>query len=406
MLNAILKGTKRPYFFLIFLFLAASLTGEYDPPAIYLTWQHSPQTTMTVQWITNNDRHEDLVEYQRVGENEWKRVMGFHRPMPEKYPFLIHHAEIIGLLPDTDYRFRTSPDALSYKFRTMPEKLTKPIRFVVGGDIYHDGIEILEKMNRQVAHLNPMFVIAGGDLAYNDTSSSTMPKVMPRWMDLLISWKKQLVTPEGRLIPILPVIGNHDVKGKFGKTPAEAPFFYSLFAMPGIQGYNVLDFGDYMSIVLLDSGHTHPIPGLQAKWLQSALEQRQSIPHKFAVYHVAAFPSVRDFDGKCKPEIRKSWVPLFEQYGVSAVFEHHDHAYKRTHPLLNGKVNPKGVLYIGDGAWGVEEPRKPKSPSKVWYLARTISSRNVVLVTIHDNIHHFFAFDEKGNIIDEFINKK
>jgi hypothetical protein len=283
----------------------------------------------------------------------------------------------------------------------MPDKATIPIRFVVGGDIYHDGYDLLTKMNRQVAKLNPMFILAGGDLAYNKERRGNGPG-MPRWLEWLIAWKNQLVTSDGRLIPIVPVIGNHDVKGGFDRTPAEAPFFYSLFAMPGLQGYNVLDFGDYMSIVLLDSGHTHPIAGLQTMWLYKTLETRKAVPHKFALYHVAAFPSVRRFDGQCKPEIRKNWVPLFEQFGVKTAFEHHDHAYKRTWPMKEGKVDPKGVIFMGDGGWAVEKIRTPKRPDKTWYLAKSAAARNAIMVSIHDNTYHYLAYDDNGDIIDEY----
>lgn len=104
-----------------------------------------------------------------------------------------------------------------------------------------------------------------------------------------------MVTTDGRLIPLIPVIGNHDVKRRFRRTPADALFFYTLFAMPGIQGYNVLDFGNYMSLFLLDSGHTHPIKGKQTEWLRESLKQRKNVPYKFPIYHVAAFPSVRKY---------------------------------------------------------------------------------------------------------------
>jgi hypothetical protein len=54
--------------------------------------------------------------------------------------------------------------------------------------------------------------------------------------------------------------------------------------MTGYQGNNVLDFGSYLSIILLDSQHTHPIEGAQTHWLFHTLEKRQHIPHKFALY--------------------------------------------------------------------------------------------------------------------------
>lgn len=373
--------------------------GEYDPVALYLTWQRQPDTTMTIQWISEASRHDDLVEYQRLGESHWKSAKGSHAPMPEKYPFLIHRLELAHLLPDSDYRFRIGPDGVIYKFRTMPSAMTSPIRFVVGGDIYRDGWDLLEKMNKQAARLDPMFVLVGGDLAYNEKGPNIY-KHAPRWLEWLIAWKKQMVTSQGRLIPILAAIGNHDVKKRHSHVPESAPFFYALFP---VTGFSVLDFGSYLSLFLLDSGHTHPIDGAQTEWLEKALKARQSVSHKIAIYHVPAYPSVRDFHNDDSAAIRKYWVPLFEKLHLDTAFENHDHAYKRTWPILNGKKDPSGVLYLGDGGWAVAKPRPTRNPSKTWYLANAKASRNFVLAILHGQTRHFIAFDDEGNIIDETV---
>lgn len=385
--------------FLIFcLLLAAPLFAEYDPIAVYLTWQRAPDTTMTIQWISKTDRKEGLVDYQRVGESCWKQAQGQQAPMPEKYPYLIHGVELTQLLPDTDYRFRIGSDGVIYLFRTMPSTQTRPIRFVVGGDIYQDSWELLEQMNRHVALLDPLFVLVGGDLVYNDRKAN-LSKDMPRWLEWLIAWKQQMVTPAGRLIPIIPAIGNHDVE----KKRKSAPYFYALFPMPGPQGYNVLDFGKYLSVILLDTGHTQPIAGAQTEWLQKTLEERKQVPHKLALYHVPAYPCVRDYHNSESATVRKYWVPLFDQLGLQMAFENHDHAYKRTWPLRGGKVDPAGVLYLGDGGWAVKKARVPRAASKTWYLAKSQASRNCVLVILHGATRHFIAYDEQGKIIDEYF---
>lgn len=389
----------------IFLFISGAVRAEdYDPITVYLTWKSNPATTIVIQWITHQDRPQDLIEYKRVGETVWKSSAGSHVTMPEKWPYFIHTAELTDLKPFTDYYFRTGSDAKAYKFRTMPAHLTTPIRFLVGGDIYHDTLKILKKMNLMAAHLDPMFVIAGGDLAYNDDKNKPSSKNL-RWLEWLISWKEQMVTTEGRLIPIIPAIGNHDVPGGYDKTPADAAFFYALFAMPGLQGYNVLDFGDYMSLIILDSGHTHSIRGMQTNWLYHILRGRKDMPHKFAVYHVASYPSVRKYNGRIPSDIRRYWHPIFDQFGINIVFENHDHAYKRTWPIKGGKVNNQGVIYLGDGGWGVDAPRIPKKPDSTWYLSKASASRNVIAVTIHENERHIIAYDDEGKIIDELINK-
>jgi hypothetical protein len=51
--------------------------------------------------------------------------------------------------------------------------------------------------------------------------------------------------------------------------------------------------------------------------------------------------------------VREYWAPLFERYGVQIAFENHDHVYKRTVPLRSGAPHADGVVYIGDGSWGM-----------------------------------------------------
>jgi len=412
-------GTNRPLSGLLLAWLlllsAAGYASNYDPVAVYLTWQHHPESTMTVCWITPPDRTADIVEYQREGSSEWQKTEGSHHVIPEAPSYLIHIAELTNLSSATNYYFRTGSDARPYKFQTMPTTLTGSIRFVSGGDMYHDEVELLDATNRQAAKTNPLFALIGGDIAYAaDSKANYLPRwthswidkwieqKIDRWLTWLISWKNEMVTPDGRLVPILPVIGNHDTTGYFGQTPAQAPFFYGLFPMPGRHGCNVVDFGNYMSIILLDSGHTHPVDGPQAEWLAKTLEQRRDVPNTFALYHVPAYPSVRKFDNDISTQIRKSWVPSFDKYKLTAAFENHDHIYKRTYPLLYGKIDPKGVLYLGDGGWGVAKPRKAKK-EKRWFLAKVVSTRHFISTEVQPNKRTATAITPEGQIIDQVV---
>ena len=403
---------------------AAHAANLYDPISVYLTWQRNPESTMTVQWISLSSRKQDIVEYRRSDETAWQRTAGRHLSLPGPSGYLVHRVELTDLTPHTAYTFRTGSDAVAYKFRTMPADDTTPIRFVVGGDMYHDSLEILEKTNRQAAKTNPDFALVGGDIAYAANSqgalsesfhswaewalsdlpviSNKITKKRQRWIDWIVAWKNQMVTTDGRLIPMLPALGNHDVNGGYGQPSKQAIYFHTLFAMPGKQGYNVLDFGHRMCIVILDTGHTNTICGWQTQWLNQALSDRQHFPLKFALYHVPAFPSIRNPNSKYCALARKCWVPLFEKYNLTAAFEHHDHNYKRSYPIRNGKIDPTGVLYLGDGAWGVDAPRVRKKNHPIpWYISKMVPRRHFILVTIVGNIPHFTAIDTDGIIFDE-----
>src|SRR6185295_4930036 len=105
----------------------------------------------------------------------------------------------------------------------------------------------------------------------------------------------------------------------------------------------------------LDTDHIAPIAGEQTDWLQKTLAERQDRPHLIVANHVPAYPSYRAPDNPMgKPgtgaEQRQHWCPLFEHYNVDVVLEHHDHTFKRTHPLVNGMRDKNGVVYLGDGS--------------------------------------------------------
>jgi hypothetical protein len=394
-------------FILYFIFFAFTLQAEIrnEPIAVYLSWQRDPTTTMIVQWVSSLEQKDDEIFYKQNGENSWQTIFGSHAPFPEGEPFLLHRAELTGLTPNSVYFFRPGGQGKEYKFRTMPTQLSSPLRFVVGGDMYHDDVKSLVETNRQAAAQDPYFALVGGDIAYaRSESQKGASEIRRRWLIWLIVWKQHMVTKEGFLIPMLTTIGNHDTDGKNGQTPKQASFFYFLFPFPGEQGCNVLDFGNYLSIFALDTGHTHPIPGAQTFWLHQTLQSRWQMPHKLAFYHVPAFPSVRDFKEKTSELIRQNWVPIFERFGLSTAFEHHDHAYKRTHPLYQGKTDyNKGVLYMGDGAWGVKNPRTPKKPAKNSYLAVTAAARHFIMVTLSEHYRYYHAIDYRGKTLDAYI---
>lgn len=387
-----------------FLSWAALLTADpYDPPILYLTWQRDPTTTMTIQWITDDSVKINEIEYKRETESDWHYFSGVHYPFPDGKKYLLHRVELSELYPNTNYQFRVGHEGVEYKFRTMPSQLDTPIRFVVGGDMYHDSLNILEETNIQAAKFDPHFALAGGDLAYAANRIKIISQKTERWLEWLKAWKETMVTPNGHLVPILATLGNHDVTGRFNESPSESPYYYLFFPMEKTQGYYVLDFGSYLSVFVLDTEHTHPIQGEQTTWLTGVLEDRKSVPHKIALYHIPAYPSYRDFKNKYSMSIRRNWVPLFEQYGLNLAFEHHDHAYKRTHPLCRNKIASDGIIYIGDGAWGVKKARTPKTPKQRFYLAKSAEKRHFIGVTLDSHSRRIQAIDPKGILFDECL---
>jgi acid phosphatase type 7 len=391
---------------------------------LVLTWQQDPTSTMTIDWHTPDDGRPAEIEYKKVGGTDWSRKTGEKLPFPYS-DRIINRVELTGLEAATEYRFRFDENSVYRKFRTMPDNAYQPIRFAAGGDVRHHQSH-MERTNLQAMKYKPDFIIWGGDLAYADG----LERRLYRWYEFMESMMNTLRTDDGRIVPVLAGIGNHEVLGgyynrnehperenlpEYSQTDESrktiAPYFFQLFAFPGQPGYGVIDFGDYMSVIILDTEHANPIAGEQTEWLESILAERTHIPHVFPHYHIPGYPSVRSHESGRHYRIRDHWVPLFEKYGVRVAFENHDHAYKRTFPLLDGKIDPNGIVYIGDGAWGVstrpiggghDPENRMYHGVDPWYLDRASSERHFILGTIHGPHQHYLMINEEGKIIDEF----
>jgi hypothetical protein len=142
-------------------------------------------------------------------------------------------------------------------------------------------------------------------------------------------------------------------------------------------------------------------PEKQAPWLEETLKGTDAV-WKFAVFHFPPF----DPDGN-EPDIKKWWVPLFDQYHVDFALSGHVHHYLRTKPMRGGKVvdSPKdGTIYCvtvsipGDQ----RRPMQPKYADAVDFSEKafctgfTIDGKRCTLQTI----------DQLGNVTDELTVEK
>lgn len=391
-------GSLKIHTLILFLLLIGTLDAK-GPSVLYLTWMHDPTTTMTIQW--HSDKREPLttVLYRKEGATEWEEHRGIYALLPQSN-LVVHTVELDALFPDTRYQFCLKGKGEEiYSFRTLPATLSHPIKFVIGGDAYF-YLSTFRKMNKQIASLDPDFIVVGGDIAYTNNSRALFKGKgweLNRWRRFLKEWREQMVTSDGCLIPLLPVLGNHDIKQTMLEEKPQYFLFYELFALPDRSlSYRTLDAGDYLSLFLLDTGHSHNIEGKQTSWLEKQLFARQATPYKMAAYHVGAYPSVYPFYGSGPKKIRSCWCPLFERYQLQVAFEHHNHTYKRCYPLKKGRIDPDGVLYMGDGSWGIS-PRKPKA---LWCMEKVAQVNAVNLITLTPEKADIQVVDIEGHTID------
>ena len=368
---------------------------ELAPDTLFLTWQRDPTTTMTVQWVGPENRLGTSIQYRMATEEIWQTAKTFTKPFPDT-ELKVHRCELIGLSPGAEYTFQIGTGADVYRFRTMPAKATDTFQFVSGGDcgtgVHAIGTNIL------AAAQEPYFALIGGDLAYDNGRSPAT------FLAFLRNYHRHMVDPKGRLIPMLSCVGNHEVNGGYKTRRQDAPAYLSVFdGFFPERTFGVIDIGDYLSIVLLDSGHIAPITGEQTDWLAATLAARQERPHLIVANHVPAYPSYRAPETQLDKfgtgeEQRIHWAPLFERFNVDVVLEHHDHTFKRTHPMAGGLRDKYGVIYLGDGSWG--KLRVPKQPEQRPYLAAVGGAYHMTVHRFEGDHRFHVALEESGRLAD------
>ena len=334
----------------------APLEGT-KPAQWRVTWTSDPAKTATVSWNTAKPGSTHVLHYRVRGEQQPPATIlaqsGRFTGAPLELYY--HHARLTDLKPDTSYEVQMVSDQEASPwmyFLTAPDS-DRPLSILHGGDSRSDQQE-RRAMNAMMAELvhasfendepaDDVFALAhGGDYIVSGTN-------LDQW-SVWMSDHESTVGSDGRLLPIIPARGNHD-KGK--------PF-NEVFGFPEEHlNYYAIPIGGHVRFVTLNTEIS--TAGDQAQWLEQELNQSRAAFRWLVVqYHRPAFPAV-----KIPSTAFISWVPLFQKHNVDLVCEADGHNIKRTVPIRNGRNDPTGVVYIGEGGLGVPQ-RTPKSDR--WYL--------------------------------------
>lgn len=139
----------------------------------------------------------------------------------------------------------------------------------------------------------------------------------------------------------------------------------------------------------------------QKTWMEQVMNT-SSQRWRTAIYHAPMWPSVRAVTDSISSSLRANWGALFERLGVDVAFENHDHAYKRTKPMVASgpAANGVGTLHVGDGKWGLDEGlRKPTLRD---YNAFVSESAFVLLVQVNNTALFGRAIDMNNGTVDTF----
>jgi len=369
---------------------------------VFLTYSGAPETTIDINIVEARKSDSIKVRLSALDGTPPASIVTLVRAtyVPTAMELAdgraLHVATITGLVPGTIYRFDvvggegdSSPPRM---FRTLPGGM-HPFRFVNGGDMGVSGD--VGQLMAEAGRRNPDFAVIGGDITYDNGFLRAAGK-WDKWLQL---WSKHMVAPDGRMIPIIAIVGNHEVSAyQTDDASLRAPWYTSLFGRQGQAINHSRRFGDLLALISLDTGHLSSHAS-QASWLESALREHASARYRIANYHVPLYPAHRDFNGRASAEGREHWLPLFDRFGLTAALEHHDHVLKRTKPLRHNRVEPGGTVYIGDGAFG-RPPRK--LPTARWYNEIALERTHFWQIDVSPEMLKFTAVAADGVELDGF----
>jgi hypothetical protein len=292
----------------------------------------------------------------------------------EVAPASIPKVVVDGLRPATRYRYRVElGDARDRgEFATAPP-IGAPVAFsfVVFGDngrSAENHRRVIERAAAEVADV----VLGTGDMV-NEGGN------LAEWQTLF-----SVELPLIRDNVIFPSLGNHDDAGP----QHDVTNFHSFFSLPRTEGrrdqvcYYAFTYGASRFLVLdSNAGGSFALTD-ETAWLESQLaaaRQDRRIRHIFVPMHHPPF-SISLHSGE--KNLRERWTPLFERYGVDAVFSGHDHVYQR--------AENNGVYYFVSGGGGATT-YKPRARPLAADRAR---------VKRFESVHHYLRVTVDGDLVE------
>jgi len=349
-----------------------------------LVWNEDPATNITIAWDQHTNAN-PVVMYST--KDHGKKYQNYELSKKadrvlDKYEMNTHFAKLSNLKPNQEYYFVIKDDtgvSERYWFRTAPDK-PQAFTFVAGGDTKSSGepLEAGRAANRLVSKLRPLFVMFNGDFC---SGNGTVPE---RWHIWLKDWHKLTTTPDGRMIPIFPVHGNHE-------NGDHANLNY-IFNAPyqendSSQIYYSLSFGgDFFHVIALNSSVDEGGP--QKTWLENDLKSHKNYSFKIAGYHKPFWPHT---SRKAENEYQyNQWAQMFYDYGLDISMDGDSHMSKITFPLRPDSVSAdsfmgyvrddeNGTMFLGEGSWGAH-PRAIDD-DKPWTI-KSFSGNQIKLIHV------------------------
>jgi len=383
-----------------------------------------------------------------------------------------HYFKYIARLTDlpfnTTVRYRVKLGDAVIREATFRTRATadQPVRFALVGDLAN-GKEQPKAVAYRLSMEKPDCLVALGDIVYPaGRVNQYMSDFWKTYNDVEAAGPKA-GAPLMAMLPIYPVIGNHDAAAKFPTIPDALGVYYFFHVPrngPGVGPWvtplgsdkaavakfraATADCYPWLDAYSFDNGPVHVMvlnsnlsgsvsqPTLR-QWVEKDLKG-SAARWKLVCYHCPAFSSSTQHYTE---QAVRLWQPLFEECGVDMVFSGHVHNYQRTVPLkfapaspkrdkrgrVDGtftldrafdgktKTQPNGIIYVvaGGGGASLYGPGLDKTAAKLKkehgdnyadYTAKMMTERHsFVILDATPDALKLRAIDLNGKPFDEIV---
>ena len=367
------------------------------PDQIHLAWIDEPSTTITAVWHTYRTDTPSLIQYRPLGESEWRMEVGDQR-FTEKGG-VVHEVTIHNLMPDTRYEYRIKGDYFQRVWSEVFQARTAPTATAADFDVIYvadtglvgrrDGLATgTQQVIDEIAKLNPLLVLAGGDYAYynSDDRYGSLERSIDAWFNQMM--------PIFAQSPVMPTYGNHEAL-----LQENYDLWAKHFATPeGIEHQRNYSFnvGNVHFVSIFAIYEKQGLNPEVLQWIEQDINAAKEAGQQWIIpfMHVSAFA-----EGASHPSnlvLRAQLGPLFEQLGVKVVLSSHDQAYERTYPLVevpasNRPTSTSKTCYtLSDGVTWVKTSPGGKESSKNKHFSE-FQSEPSPWIAVRNNTMHVFT---------------
>jgi acid phosphatase type 7 len=330
-----------------------------------------------VIWQTDSVQGNFTVQYAQGGTLEGVAKLSMAKIDAQPLVFFgrttyLYRAQLTGLNFDADYTYRVSLgeqviSAATFKTRTK----TPNVRFVAMGDVGTASPQ-QKAVAYQVYQAKPQFVLATGDLAYNNgLEREYRVRFFPPYTTAEAA--KDKGAPLMQSVPFYLFAGNHDFYGAdLGKFPDGMAIFYYADSplngpitqfttdvtgppdrvkafkkatdgrFPKMNNYSFED-GNVHITVLDANSYINPLDPALVEWMRRDIGSSKA-DWKIVSYHHPGFNSSK---AHYDYQQMRLLSPLLEELGVNLVITSHVHNYQRSKPIkFAPKLNESGDHYV------------------------------------------------------------